>query len=111
ANDREILRRLLDVAGATKELLAWLPVLRLFFPGLYFGPNVVNAMVERDDLHATRPSRVVTLCKMLISAFARHSTTSNGTVVLSFGAVAERVCGETVKKWCFRRVVGLFSRI
>eukprot|EP00913_Durusdinium_trenchii_P002424 g2240.t1 len=82
ANDREILRRLLDVAGATKELLAWLPVLRLFFPGLYFGPNVVNAMVERDDLHATRPSRVVTLCKMLISAFARHSTTSNGTVVL-----------------------------
>ncbi|CAK9080580.1 Hypothetical protein SCF082_LOCUS38401, partial [Durusdinium trenchii] len=82
ANDREILRRLLDVAGATKELLAWLPVLRLFFPGLYFGPNVVNAMVERDGLHATRPSRVVTLCKMLISAFARHSTTSNGTVVL-----------------------------
>ena len=43
---------------------AWLPVLRLFLPGLYFGPSVANSMVERDVLHAsTRPSRVPTAGK------------------------------------------------
>lgn len=83
ANDREILRRLLSSAGATREVMAWLPVLRLIIPGLYFGPNVANSMVERDVLHAlTRPSRVVTLCKMLIDAFSRYSTKSEGTVIL-----------------------------
>ncbi|CAJ1373022.1 unnamed protein product [Effrenium voratum] len=83
ANDRQILRKLLTAAGADNEIMAWLPVLRLFFPQLYFGPNVVNAMVERDNLHATtRPLRVVTLCKMLIDAFSTHSTKSQGVVVL-----------------------------
>ncbi|CAL1131516.1 unnamed protein product [Cladocopium goreaui] len=99
ANDREILRRLLSSAGATREVMAWLPVLRLIIPGLYFGPNVANSMVERDVLHAlTRPSRVVTLCKMLIDAFSRYSTKSEGTVILLL-AVGVMVLTGLVLLW------------
>ncbi|CAE7470856.1 CHY1, partial [Symbiodinium pilosum] len=47
---------------------------------------VVNAMVERDALHAkTRTPKVVTLCKMLVDAFTTHSTKSEGTVILLSG--------------------------
>eukprot|EP00439_Symbiodinium_sp_Y106_P052105 s3853_g6.t5 len=94
--DREIIRRMLLSAGATRELLAWLPVLRLVFPALYFGPNVVNAMVERDALHAkTRPLKVVTLCKMLVDAFTTHSTKSQGTVILLHLRRSTSFFGET----------------
>jgi len=77
-----LLRELLLAAGAGEDLLEWMPLLRLVVPQLDFGPNVVNAMVDRDELHAaSRPLRMVTLCQLLMQAF-NDTSASKGTVVL-----------------------------
>lgn len=56
----------------------------------------MNAMVERDALHAkTRPLKVVTLCKMLVDAFTTHSTKSQGTVILLHLRRSTSFFGET----------------
>ena len=47
---------------------------------VFFHVEVVNAMVERDDLHATRPSRVRCRCGVSVGVEGRGALKQGGSM-------------------------------
>lgn len=79
----QLLTAMIREADGDSGLLGWAPLLNLVLPRLDLNQKAVQAMLERDEQHAsTRQSRLAELCAKAVEGFARFGTTHRGTVIL-----------------------------
>lgn len=78
----QLLLTMLKDAGASRDLLAWAPLLSFVVPGINFGAKGISALLERDEQRTCGPPRLAQLCSLLLESFTASSTSVKGTVVL-----------------------------
>mmetsp|Transcript_43719 Transcript_43719/g.103237 ORF Transcript_43719/g.103237 Transcript_43719/m.103237 type:complete len:1247 (-) Transcript_43719:28-3768(-) len=78
----KLVTRMLVDAGASEDLVQWVPLLSLVVPGFTVGLRGVFALLERDERNTLGTPKLAQLCNLLLDVFNRYSSDSKGTVVL-----------------------------
>eukprot|EP00929_Paragymnodinium_shiwhaense_P049582 TRINITY_DN25001_c0_g1_i2.p1 TRINITY_DN25001_c0_g1~~TRINITY_DN25001_c0_g1_i2.p1 ORF type:complete len:5372 (+),score=1274.22 TRINITY_DN25001_c0_g1_i2:529-16116(+) len=78
-----LIEAMLKEAGASEDLLHYLPLLSLVVQSFNFGAKGVSAMLARDEQRTAGTSRLAELCGKVLNAFASHGNANHeGAVIL-----------------------------